>query len=557
MVAIEGNILTPTLNRQLIALQNTARALDAAQLQLASGKLINSALDNPQNFFASRSLENRSGDLARLLDGIGQSIRTIEVADNGVSAALKLINTAEAYVNELEQGFLSGDLPSLDVNTLITARIDEILATNPNAIDLGGGRIGEIYTATGSVTFTPPTGVTQVDYLVVGGGGGGGSSTFFSTAGSGGGGAGGVVEGTLNVNDSTNYTITVGAGGAAGPNGNNSGSNGNDSVFGSITGIGGGGGIGGNGNGSDGGSGGGGRGGVGGVALQPISLQGGLGSTGGFGPSPSGFGGGGGGGATLAGDAPTAIDGGVGGTGYTSSIVNTPLVVGGGGGGGGANADAFGTGGLGGGGDGANDGSAATAGAVNTGGGGGGGNNNRLGADGGSGIVALSYTLKDDTKTQEQLEYESILTQLDLLVIDADYRGIGLLNGDDLTTFFNEDRTSFLVTEGISASSDGLGLTTFDFLEIEDVQNALIQIRDARDSLRNFGQTLTNDINIIKNREIFTRSTVNTLENGSSDLVVADQNELGAQLLALQTRQALQFNILSLSAQQPSLALFS
>ena len=86
------------------------------------------------------------------------------------------------------------------------------------------------YTATGSSTFTPPSGASNVEYLVVAGGGGGGRSIDRT---GGGGGAGGVLNGSSFGVTVQAYTVTVGAGGAA----NTAGSN---SVFATLTAIGGG-----------------------------------------------------------------------------------------------------------------------------------------------------------------------------------------------------------------------------------------------------------------------------------------------------------------------------
>ena len=96
----------------------------------------------------------------------------------------------------------------------------------------GGGGYTVIQTFTASGTWTCPTGVTEVEYLVVAGGGGGGGNNN-----GGGGGAGGFRTGTgLSVTAGTDYTVTVGGGGGAGGN------NGNDSVFSTITSTAGGGG---------------------------------------------------------------------------------------------------------------------------------------------------------------------------------------------------------------------------------------------------------------------------------------------------------------------------
>lgn len=561
MAGITANILTQSLSRQVTALQSTARTLDNIQLQLASGFRVNSAIDDPQNFFASFSLNNRAADLTRLLDGIGQNIRTIQLANEGLEGSARIIDQAEAYVTTIRERFQAGNPPEIinEQQTTLNQQINTILTADPTAVDLGGGLIVQTFNTVGTTTFTALEGVTDVEYLIVGGGGGGGSSTTFSTAGSGGGGAGGVITGTLNVTAGQSLDVVVGAGGTAGPAGNNSGTNGGNSSFAANAGsglvaLGGGAGIGGNGNGSAGGSGGGGRGGGPGAGLQPGTPQGGLGNAGGSGPSPGGHGGGGGGGATSAGGGNSAVSGGSGGNGFDSMITGASFLVGGGGGGGGANNDAFGVGGSGGGGNGANDSNAATAGVDGTGGGGGGGNNNRLGANGGSGTVILRYQLNPGGRntTAEAEEYARILEQLNQIAEDANYRGINLLGSEDLRTDFNEDRSNFLITEGIDATRDGLGLALADFLSLGEVENTLAELREARRLVREFGSTLTGDLNIITTRETFTRETINTLENGADDLVVADQNKIGADFLALQTRQQLQFSVLALSTRNDS-----
>ena len=101
--------------------------------------------------------------------------------------------------------------------------------------DAGGGYAIESYTSTGTISWTAPTGVTDVQYLVVGGGGGGGYDA------GGGGGAGGYRTGTLSVTAGNNYTLTVGAGGIGGTSSpRDTDMDGADSVFSSITSSGGG-----------------------------------------------------------------------------------------------------------------------------------------------------------------------------------------------------------------------------------------------------------------------------------------------------------------------------
>ncbi len=60
-------VLSSALRNNLLSLQNTQRNIDTAQLRLATGLKVNSALDNPQNFFTAKALNNRASDLTRLV----------------------------------------------------------------------------------------------------------------------------------------------------------------------------------------------------------------------------------------------------------------------------------------------------------------------------------------------------------------------------------------------------------------------------------------------------------------------------------------------------------
>lgn len=235
-------------------------------------------------------------------------------------------------------------------------------------------------TSPGSTTWSAPSGVTSVEYLVVAGGGGSSGSGAYT----GGAGGGGVLTGTLS-SGLSNLTITVGAGGTACSN--CYGTNGGDSVVGSVTAYGGGAGDYSNAGGKSGGCGGGG-GGAGGAGGSGTGGQGYAGGSGQNGASASG---GAGGGASQAGaNGVASTNGAKGGDGYQSSITGTATYYGGGGGGGVENsAYTGGAGGQGGGGTGqsGSGGAASTSGTNGLGGGAGGGS----GAIGGSGVVILRF----------------------------------------------------------------------------------------------------------------------------------------------------------------------
>ena len=94
--------LSAGVRSNLLSLQKTADLMSTTQNRLATGKKVNSALDNPTNFFTSESLSARANDLSNLLDGISNSIKTIEVADNGISAITDLVESAQATVRQAQ-----------------------------------------------------------------------------------------------------------------------------------------------------------------------------------------------------------------------------------------------------------------------------------------------------------------------------------------------------------------------------------------------------------------------------------------------------------------------
>ena len=279
--------------------------------------------------------------------------------------------------------------------------------------------VGNTPTASAS-SWTCPTGVSNVEVLVVGGGGGGGN---YNSAG--GGGAGGVIyNANFSVTPGTPYAITVGAGGRGG-SGNNTTTpaNGSNSVFGSLTAYGGGFGSPNTQNSVGGGSGVVGSGGGGGNTYTlggvPTGGQGNAGGTaiGGATGSPN-YGGGGGGGAAQPGGDATSNYGGGGGNGRAFDISGTLTYYGGGGGGSVQSGGTPGAGGLGGGGAGGSS-LAGVAGTANTGGGGGAGGygsgTTYAGGAGGSGVVILRYKqTAAGTDIRGSLRYNTELTGLEV-----------------------------------------------------------------------------------------------------------------------------------------------
>ena len=83
---MESVTLSSAVRRNLLTMQGTADMMAKTQTRLATGKRVNSALDNPTNFFTASALNSRSSDLMRLQDSVGNAVQTIEAADNGIKA---------------------------------------------------------------------------------------------------------------------------------------------------------------------------------------------------------------------------------------------------------------------------------------------------------------------------------------------------------------------------------------------------------------------------------------------------------------------------------------
>lgn len=551
-------VLTAALRDNLLSLKGTQSAIDQTQLRLATGLKVNSALDNPQSFFAASALNNRAGDLSRLLDGLGQSIQAIKAADSGVSALNGLLDQADAIAQSAQEAIaqgtaeakLTGDedlsgikdlatLNNIDAGNTVTITVTD--PTDPTTPSINaqpitlqaGDSIEEFITAINDLddgltedvieAKLDESGNLQIRTL-----NGGDLRIEFDAAGAGGGGT--------NAEDAA-FAAALGYGNLATTEGDGAGNDvtgvtaSGDSIIKSnaltlaVDGS---------------------------IATASTSLQ-----------DLTGF-------AnidaatdqltlTINGDTPssayslyqdgTATDQTIQGlvddinndaaiNGYieasfnetTGQIEIRALDAS-------VQSVSFET--------------SAAAGSVTTnfGFGTGRADNVTTGPDTAAEIVHFGSGADELAALEE--EYDGILTQIDELVSNGDtsYRGTNLLNGDDITTYFNEFRTSSITTEGVTYNSAGLGLSAADFSNQDTIDLRFEELRTAVESVRTFGTTLANDLNVIETRQEFTTNLINTLEEGADKLTLADQNEEGAKLLALQTRQQLGVTSLALASQ--------
>jgi flagellin-like hook-associated protein FlgL len=96
-------VLSASVRQNLLSLQSTADLLSTTQNRLATGNKVNSALDNPTNFFTAQGLENRASDINNLLDSIGNGVQVLQAANTGLTSLQKLVDTAKSIANQVLQ----------------------------------------------------------------------------------------------------------------------------------------------------------------------------------------------------------------------------------------------------------------------------------------------------------------------------------------------------------------------------------------------------------------------------------------------------------------------
>ena len=126
---MSGIVLSSSVRQNLLSLQSTADLLATTQNRLATGKKVNTALDNPTNFFTAASLDNRASDINNLLDGIGNGVQVLQAANTGITSLQKLVDSAKSVANQALQttvGYSSKSSISVSING---ATSDNLLGT--------------------------------------------------------------------------------------------------------------------------------------------------------------------------------------------------------------------------------------------------------------------------------------------------------------------------------------------------------------------------------------------------------------------------------------------
>jgi flagellin-like hook-associated protein FlgL len=599
-----GIILSAGVRQNLLSLQNTAALMATTQNRLATGKKVNSALDNPSNFFTSQSLSDRASDLNALLDSIGQAQQTLKAADNGITSLTALVQSAKSiatqalqatkgtvnYTNITGTVAINADTTKVSAtgNLSTVGNVTVGATTNFSAAAVGEMQAGDTLTLTigatnhtftvgannaAAGTFADAGGLVAAINHANGFGGQGAGVAVAALDGSGGvdftaldltaatshalgGGhitAGNVTDAATQYGDAltistglisqTFYRVAAGYQLAAANTYSDATTLGTDigTLGGPVTTA-----VVGNGLDvmrADGGS---------------LTFSGDMAVAAGYASSNSGQ--------TYTGNYNAQL------AGLSGSItvqVGTNT----------AHSITFGTGagqvstraGL-------NTALAALTditGSVDSTGhvnlaptssdqiaiGGGAANLVALGLSSGITTPTGTVVTPNETRANLQIQYNDLLTQIDQLARDASYNGVNLLNGDNLKVVFNENGSSSMTIAGVKFNSIGLGLTAISGTGFQDnaiINTTLTTINTSLTSLRGQASKFGSNLTTVQVRQDFTKNMINTLQTGSDNLVLADTNEEGANMLALQTRQQLSTTALSLAnqANQAVLRLF-
>jgi flagellin-like hook-associated protein FlgL len=158
-MSLSNVTLSASVRQNLLSLQDTASLLATTQGRLATGKKVNSALDNPTNFFTAAGLDSRAGDISNLLDSIGNGVQVLQAANTGITSLSKLVDTAKSIANQVLQAPVGYSAKSTTTSTALP-----VGSTSANLVDGVAIKSGEtlaFVAATGLPAVTVTFGATE------------------------------------------------------------------------------------------------------------------------------------------------------------------------------------------------------------------------------------------------------------------------------------------------------------------------------------------------------------------------------------------------------------
>ena len=515
---MSGIVLSASVRQNLLSLQSTADLLSTTQNRLATGNKVNTALDNPTNFFTAQGLNNRASDINNLLDSIGNGVQVLQAANTGITSIQKLVDTAKSIANQALQTPSQYSTKSQASVTIAGATASNLLGgtTTPAQAAKAGTFTGGTFAAstfgTGDTltfdiavdggTATSVT-VSQSDVSTALGGNTIGSVADLATvltakgisgvtfSGSSGslvatsattGATSAVVITNVVANDTSNDgTITASGLDSGTP------AAGADATPASTTG------------------------GLSGKTLNIDATDGGIATVINFGTGSNEV-------STL-----DQLNTALAANNLTASIDTTGKIT-------------ITT---------TNDHASATIGALS-------GTATGTGLfTAGAGSAPVVDSNVQNTRNGLINQYNQIIEQIETTAKDASFNGVNLLNGDQLKLVFNETGKSTLNIQGVTFDSAGLGLSKLgtDFKDNASINKVLTSLNNASSTLRSQASAFGSNLSVVQIRQDFNKNLINVLQTGSSNLTLADTNEEAANSQALSTRQSIAVSALALANQ--------
>ena len=507
---MSGIVLSAAVRQNLLSLQSTAALLATTQNDLATGNKVNTALDNPTEFFTAQGLNNRASDIGNLLDSIGNGVQVLQAANTGITSLQSLIANAQSIANQVLQSPVGYSTKSNVTSAAIPgATANNLLGPATNNTVTGGAVAGATSTSVKLTALTSP--ITTTDSLTIDGKtisfANGGGTTFTSTG------------ETLDLSTATVGDLLNAIDGITGTTTLSS-LNSTDLVLSTGTTqplV------------------------IGGTAgtltklgltaattqLTPPALQGEsltINPTGGGTATSIVFGTGSGQVSTLNQLNTVLAANNLQATVSTTGQIN--IVT-------------------------SNDAASATIGTF------GGTAVTNVGAAFANVNSSITAPVADadsqGTRANLVAQYNNVLQQINTTAQDSSFNGINLLNGDTLSLVFDETGASKLNITGTTLNDAGLGLSTLtvgtDFLDSNSANAVLAQLTSADTTLRAQASALGSNLSIVEIRQDFNKNLINVLQTGASNLTLADANQEAANSQALSTRQSIAVSALALANQ--------
>jgi hypothetical protein len=161
-------VLSASVRQNLLSLQSTADLLATTQSRLSTGKKVNSALDNPTNFFTASALEARASDINNLLDGIGNGVQVLQAANTGITSLQKLVDSAKSIANQALQTTVGYSTKSNVSTTIAGATASDLRGTTSFTNAVASSNVLYSGAAGGATAANSTTSLGGVSSAVVG-----------------------------------------------------------------------------------------------------------------------------------------------------------------------------------------------------------------------------------------------------------------------------------------------------------------------------------------------------------------------------------------------------